>query len=292
MCDVAAAEGSGLDRDAVYRVLGGVIAEAYCADITRERRVCRRVYRRTHFPADVADRLASALAKVFDQYVYGPSEVQCVSTKNHLIMSYCAARGREMRPSDVEAAGYLGRALGELHQMGGFPGMGSIYSHVLNEATCAVQFGDPPEVQAASRRLCSLDAAIFEQLLDNRGRATHGDLTAENVVTDGRSGITIIDWDKFGSISPELDYAMTAFSLPLKSPDYLIRHFDEVYRDTTGRYDSNLLATALSTVGDMALVHDWHRAESTGLESRRLNLVQWAMPHWFTWTDRRALLEG
>ncbi|MFJ5306795.1 phosphotransferase family protein [Streptomyces sp. NPDC088350] len=284
----AQADGYEVVNSLAERVTGGVVAEIYCAFVKRNGRVNPRIYRRTPLSLEHATRLSASLGEIAQSYAYFPGEARFSVTGSDLISSYTMVPGDELAVT-LLAAAELGRIVAALHSRRGYGHCPSIYDHVWDEAEAAMADGRE-EIARAGENVRAAGKGLLSELLDNSDAATHGDLTASNMIMGGNGHIILIDWDKFCSVSLELDLAIAAFAFSRNCDAEQLLEFQSEYLRSSVWPASRLLARAYDLVADVTLVHDWYMAVSTNRAARWSNVWDWCLPQWTTWQKRRAWL--
>jgi hypothetical protein len=287
--DAVRADGYEVTSTLAERVRGGVVAEIYCVSALRDGQEGLRICRRTPMLAQHATRLAGSLRSIAGSFPHFPGEAFFSACGDALLTGYSLVPGDELEVT-FPAAQSLGRVVAALHRSQGFGRSPSIYDQVWDEAqACASAEAEEVVRAAASVRVAG--RGLIGDLLHNSGAATHGDLTASNMIDAGEDGIIVIDWDKFCSVSPELDLAIAAFGFSLNcDADQLLAFQSEYVCCGSGQPLSRLAARAYALVGDITLVHDWYVAMSGNRPERWSNVWDWCLPQWGAWQKRRLWL--
>ena len=180
----------------------------------------------------------------------------------------------------------LGTALGTLHRLQGFPRVPSSFRHILAEATHARK-SSSAAIRDAARQLADLGPAVMTSLFDSRSIAAHGDARPVNVVV-GAAGLTLIDWDKTLSCSPEFELSIPMFEASLSdAPAEAISALATGYLQAKGNLELPLLHQAVNAVGNVYLVHTWFRIASGSNDAfvRQAFLDDHAIPRWRRWNS-------
>lgn len=178
------------------------------------------------------------------------------------------------------------RKMASIHNMKGYRQAVSSYSNIFYEAKYIESVPNVYKkllrqyvdiIEGALSTIHMLNQSILENMLDNRGCLTHGDLKPKNIV-DGKSGYTIIDWDKICSVSPEFDLVYIIFAGKFVEH---IPYFKAMYMKCFQEFNYRVFNDCLFFLPTLYLLHDTYYYLKTGKRYRYL--CDEVMDLYFAW---------
>ena len=218
----------------------------------------------------------------------GPHLATTVRAYTVSIRAYVPGRHPD---AGVLSVAKVGWTVGRLHATDVKHRRRSVYCSLETQLSHAVSLSDS-DLSWANEKWRQIQAACerahlrLGQFLTPGIRLTHGDLKPENVVM--APGMTVIDWEKSGSCSPELDIGSTLFNLVSLSPrsaDSIVHEFREDYQGGMGQTDRistvpspNTLLSYAWLAAHVFVLRDFLVARVERTEHRRRYLEEVAAP--------------
>lgn len=199
------------------RMTGGVVADVWKV---MDRDGFKHVFRRTENRINDIHIIVKILNKVKDRDIMPLGFEANQDTPYSFVTHYQWIDGEALCDFNIDMASIIS-IWGEMGKNCEYPSMLSIYRNVCVEATeitknirNAYDFSQEDRkyiVDASELIMRELEENQLNRILNNRGFLTHGDLKPANVIS-GTTGLTIIDWDKVCSLSPEADAVYALFT--------------------------------------------------------------------------------